>query len=98
MVVVDDNTHYPIVEILKSVSHRCVIPWLDQIFSMFSIPEVLKTNNGPPFSSDQFRQFASYLGFHRKITPHWPRANAEAEHFMKTLSKIIRAAVTDNVN
>ena len=99
MVVVDEYTRYPIVEILKSVSHRCVIPWLDQSFSMFSIPEVVKTDNGPPFLSDQFRQFASYLGFHhRKITPHWPRANAEAERFMKTLSKIIRAAVTDNVN
>ena len=99
MVVVDEYTHYPIVEILKSVSHRCVIPCLDQIFSMFSIPEVVKTDNVPPFSSDQFRQFTSYLGFHhRKITPHWPTANAEAEHFMKTLSKIIRTAVTDNVN
>ena len=76
MVVMDEDICYPIVEILKSVSHRCVIPWLDQIFSMFSIPEVVKTDNGPPFSSDHFRQFASYLGFyHRKITPHWPRAN-----------------------
>ena len=99
MVVVDEYRRYHILEILKSVSHRCVIPRLDQIFSMFSIPEVVKTDNGPPFSSDQFRQFASYLGFHhRKITPHWPRANAEAERFIKTLSKIIRAAVTDNVN
>ena len=80
MVVVEEYTCYPIVEILKSVSHRCVIPRLNQMFSMFSIPEVVKTDNGPPFSSDQFRQFASYLVFqHRKITPHWIRANAEAE-------------------
>ena len=99
MVVVDEYKRYPIVDIPKSVSHRCVIPWLDQIFSMFSIPEVVKTDNGPPFSSDQFRQFANYLGvYHCKITPHWPRANAEAERFMKTLSKITRAVVTDNMN
>ena len=99
MVVVGEYTCYPIVEILKSVSHRCVIPRLDQIFSMFSIPEVVKTDNGHPFLRDKFRQFPSYLGFHHhKITPHWLKANAEAECFMKTLSKFIRAEVTDNVN
>ena len=49
LVMVVDKTCYLIVEILKSVSHRCVIPQLNQIV-MFSIPEVVKTDNGPPFS------------------------------------------------
>jgi hypothetical protein len=29
---------------------------------------------------------------HRKITPYWPEANAEAERFMRTLEKAARAA------
>lgn len=29
---------------------------------------------------------------HGKITPLWPQANAEAERFMRTLEKAVRAA------
>ena len=33
------------------------------------------------------------MGFkHRKITPYWPQANGEAERFMRTLEKAVRAA------
>ena len=49
MVVVDEYTCYPIVQILKSVSHRCVIPWLDQMFLMFSVSEVVKLIMNPHF-------------------------------------------------
>ncbi|VDI46418.1 Hypothetical predicted protein [Mytilus galloprovincialis] len=37
------------------------------------------------------------MGFkHRKITPLWPRANAESERFMRTIGKAIRAAQTEH--
>ena len=33
------------------------------------------------------------MGFeHHKITPYWPQANVEAERFMRTLEKSVRAA------
>ena len=48
---------------------------------------------GPPFQSYEFRQFMEYCGIrHRRITPLWPRANAQAENFMKPLNKAIKAA------
>ena len=37
------------------------------------------------------------MGFkHRKITPLWPRTNAESERFRKTIGKAIRAAHTEH--
>jgi hypothetical protein len=40
--------------------------------------------------------FANYLGFHhRRITPLWPKANGEAERFMRTIGKVIKAAQID---
>ena len=37
------------------------------------------------------------MGFkHRKITPLWPRDNAESERFMKTIGKAILAAHTQH--
>ena len=54
---------------------------------------MVKSDNGPPFNSDDFQNFARHLGFtHRKVTPLWPQANGEVEHFMGPLMKMIRAA------
>ncbi|XP_061176121.1 uncharacterized protein K02A2.6-like [Saccostrea echinata] len=93
MVVMDEYSRYPIVDILKSTSAKAVIPKLDKIFAEFGIPKILKTDNGPPFNGTEFRQYSEYLGFsHRKITPLWPKANAESERFMRTIEKTIKAA------
>ena len=93
LVVIDDHSRYPEVEILKTTSSKSTIPRLDKIFSSFGVPQEVKTDNGPPFNSTDFRTFAQYLGFsHRKITPYWPQANGEVERFMRTLEKAIRTA------
>ena len=93
LVVIDDYSQFPEVEILKSTSSRAVIPKLDKIFSAYGIPNVAKSENGPPFNSHEFKDFAEHMGFkHRKITQYWPQANGEAERFMRTLEKAVRAA------
>jgi hypothetical protein len=97
LVIIDEYSRYPVVETVRSVSANTVIPILDKVFSMFGIPRILKTDNGPPFNSEQFSKFAGHLGFHhRKITPLWPQANATAERFMRTLGKAIRVAETQS--
>ena len=64
---------------------------------MFGIPNLIKTDNGPPFNGAMFKEFANYLGFyHREITPLWPQANGEAERFINTIGKAIRAAHADH--
>ena len=69
---------------------------MDRVFTMFGVPEVVKSDNGPPFQGDEFCKFAEFMGFkHRKITPFHPRANAECERFMRTLGKVIKIASTD---
>nr|XP_039261226.1 uncharacterized protein LOC120337496 [Styela clava] len=61
-----------------------------------SFPEVVKTDNGPPWQSYQFRRFMELCGIrHRKITPLWPRANAQSENFMKPLGKAIKTATVE---
>jgi transposase InsO family protein len=93
LVIVDEYSRFPVVEIVRSTSGKTVIPMFDKVFSQFGIPEVVKTDNGPPFNGHEFAAFAKHMGFqHRKITPCWPQANGEAERFMKTLGKVIRSA------
>ena len=50
LIIVDDYSRYPVVEIVHSTSAKVVIPKLDKVFAMFCIPTVVKTDNGPPFN------------------------------------------------
>ncbi|CAB4008646.1 hypothetical protein BSL78_21779 [Paramuricea clavata] len=98
-VVIDEYSRYPEVEIVRSTSANTVIPKLDRILSTHGIPREIKSDNGPPFQSHSFAQFAQYMGFHhRKITPEWPKANSESERFMRTIQKTLRAAHLENKN
>ena len=57
---------------------------------------LLKTDNGLPFISHQFKTFATNMGFkHQRITPIWPQANGEANIFMRNLGKVTRSAVIE---
>ncbi|CAB4033532.1 PREDICTED: uncharacterized protein K02A2.6-like [Paramuricea clavata] len=99
MVVIDEYSRFVEVEIVSSTSAAAAIPKLDKIFATHGIPDLLKTDNGPPFTSHAFKVFARELGFkHRKVTPLWPKANAEAERFIRTLGKAIRTARTEQKN
>ena len=99
LVVTDDFSRYPEVEILRSTSAKAVIPHLDSIFTRQGIPDTVRTDNGPPFNSESVQMFATQLGFtHRRITPEWPRANGEAERLMKTIEKAIRTAVIQELS
>ena len=96
LVVIDDYSRFPEVEIVRSTSVRAIIPHLDTIFARKGIPEEAKSGNGPLFNAEDFKKWMKLIGcHHQKITPLWPRANGEAEHFMRTIEKAIRAAVIE---
>ncbi len=97
LVVIDDYSRYPEIEIVSSTSAKSVIPKLDRIFATFGCPQVVRTDNGPPFQSAEFAAFAKYIGFtHRKVTPFWPQANGEVERMMRNLKKVYRTAKAEN--
>lgn len=97
VILFDNYTRFPVVEVVQLTSARAIIPCLDKIFSKFGIPHVLKFDNGPPFNSCDFNEFSKYLGFkHRKIAPYWPHANGEVERYMHTIKEVIKAAVMES--
>ncbi len=99
MAILDEYSRFPEVEVISSLSARVVIPRLEKVFASRGIPEELKTDNGSPFQSSEFRDFAEDLGFtHKKVAPYWPEANGLAENFMKTLGKTIKCAQLEGKN
>ena len=99
LVVVDDYSRYPEVEIIHSLSAKTVIPKFDAIFARHGVPKVVKTDNGPPFNGDFFTRWGKSIGFHhRKVTPLWPQSNGEAERMMDTLGKLIRISHQEKIS
>lgn len=98
-VIVDSYTKYPIVEILPSTAFNHLQPMLEKTFALFGLPQVIKTDNGPPFQGCEFQTFLTQLGIkHHRITPQWPQANGEAERFMQTINKILRISVAEQAD
>jgi hypothetical protein len=93
LVIVDEYSRYPLAEMVKTTSFAAIQPVLRRVFATFGFPSVIKSDNGPPFQGHEFAEYMNHCGIrHRKITPLWPKANAQAEGFNKPLIKAIRAA------
>ena len=66
---------------------------MEGIFQTHGIPDSVRSDNGPPFSSAEFEGFLDYLGIvHLKGIPYWPQSNGEVKRCNKTLLNIIRIA------
>ena len=97
LVVIDKRTRYPEVELIYSTSFKPTKEKLRKVFATYGTPEQLESDNGPPFNSKEFAEFAAEEGFrHHRITPLHPRANGEAENFMKLLNKTEQRARLEN--
>ena len=79
--------------------HTLVFLKSKEMFATHCLPDVLKSENGPPFQSNEFKQFMKENGIkYQRTTPLWPQANSEAENFMKPMEKAIYAAHLEKKN
>ena len=93
LVVIDERSRYPASEVVTSTSAKSTILALTKVFAIHGIPEKIKSDNGPPFRSEEFRRFCDEHGIqHQKISPLWPEANGLVENFMKSVGKIAKIA------
>ena len=99
LLVIDTYSKFPEVEIMTSTTAPAVIKRLDRIFATHGLPKEIFTDNGPPFTSREIKQFMKDRGITlRHVTPLWPQANGEAEAFMKPLAKAVKAAKLEGKN
>ena len=80
LVVADYYSRWLEVRQLHEASSGAVIHKLKLIFATHGIPEVIISDSGPQFQSQEFREFAREYDFqHRTSSPGFPQANGEAE-------------------
>ena len=77
-------TPFPIVEKTTSTSCKVTCDRLRKIFATHRIPKKIESDNGPPYSSTYLKDCTEEMGFeHHRVTPEHPRANGEAESFLR---------------
>ena len=87
LVAIDKRTRYPEVHVETTASTACnpATRKLKKMFATHRTPGQIESDNGPPFSSEPFAEFAREEGFtHHRVTPEHARANGEAEGFMNS--------------
>ena len=95
LVMVDAYSRFPEAAVGQSTAAKTTIPQLEKIFSTNGIPQIVKSDNGPPFSSAEIWLLIDENGpTHRRITPLRLQVNAPAETFMKPLTTAIGTAFT----
>ena len=59
--MMDNYTKSSVVEMISSTAFSEVMLALEKIFTMLGLPEEIKTDNGPPFQGQEFRDFLASL-------------------------------------
>ena len=94
LLVVDYFSWY--MEVIKqgSTTSGSVISALKSIFSRHGIPKVVRSNNGPHYSSTEISSFASSYEFqHVTSSPKFPQSNGHVERCVKMVKNLPTSCV-----
>ena len=61
-VIIDAYSRFPEVDIVHSTSATAIIPRMDRIFCTHGIPQIVRSDNGPPFTSDEIKKYMEENG------------------------------------
>ena len=95
LVVMDYHSKMPIFRRIPASQCNApkIISVLKELFTEHGIPEVLHTNNGPPFANALFTEFATDWKFdHNTSSPRNPRSNGQAEAAIKAIKGLLTYA------
>jgi hypothetical protein len=90
LIIVDYCSRYPEVAELRDTKARTVIAKTKSIFSRHGIPDNVISDNGPQYSSDEYRQFSQDYDFqHTTISPRYPQSGGLHEKTVQTVKRIL---------
>lgn len=91
LVIVDTFTRWLDVKAMKSTTAGNLIMELRVIFAYFGLPRELVADNGPPFNSNELRQFCRNNGIrYLNSPPYHPNSNGWAECGVRTVKQSLR--------
>ena len=101
LLVADYYSKYQLVrEVLKGKSSsRTIANLTKEIFSEQGIPKIERSDNGPHFEGQAYKEFAKQYRFqHITSSPHYPRSKGFIESQVKTTKKTMKKARATNTD
>ncbi|KFD46515.1 hypothetical protein M513_12600, partial [Trichuris suis] len=96
LILVDSLSKWPEVVIMRDTTASRTVSEMRRIFATHGIPEVLVTDNGPQFVSEEFSSFCIQQGVNHVTTaPYMPHSNGQAERFVDTLKRALAKSRND---
>ena len=91
LITVDYFSRYPEVIKMSSTISLAVISALKAVFCRHGLPEIVRSDNGPQYSSLEFSKFAESYNFkHVTSSPLYPQSNGLAERSVQTVKKLLK--------
>ncbi|XP_046630009.1 uncharacterized protein K02A2.6-like [Neodiprion virginianus] len=83
---------------LGSLSSKAIIEVCKEAFSRYGLPDIVRSDNGPQFTSE-FKLFADQYGFLSVTSsPHFPQSNGAVEAAVKTAKNLIKKSKDDDIH
>ena len=94
LIDVDYTSKYFEVSVIPNTLALTVIQHTKSIFARFGIPKIVISDNGPQYSSREYKKFAKEWGFHHDTSsPKYPKSNGIVEKTVETVKRTIRKAL-----
>lgn len=99
LVVIDYYSRFLQVVEMKSTTATKTVDALEAIFLDHTYPECIRSDNGPPFSSEEFANYCSIKNIKLVRTiPYWPQMNGLVERVNQGILRALRIAKATNTD
>ena len=89
LIVVDYFSNFVEVSRLPSIQSISIIKALSEIFARWGVPDILVSDNGGQFDSNEFLQFSIEWQFqHITSSPVYPQSNGKIENTVRTIKRL----------
>ena len=99
MVVIDAYSEYIEIKKMNTTRSMAVIRVLSEMFALHGVCNSLFSDNGPQFSSEEFKSFSTKWKFKHVTGDHtYPQSNGLAERAVQTAKQLIKKCREDKSN
>ena len=90
LVITDAHSKWPEIYTMNSTTSQKTISVLREVFARFRLPRQLVSDNGPQFTSVEFKQFMESNGVkHIRTASYHPASNGAAERLVQTVKQAL---------